>query len=303
MRKKGLGRGLSELLSSDTLTRSRAVLEVSVDNLEANPYQPRHDVDGDDLEELTLSIETHGIVQPIVVRRTDTDEVYQIIAGERRWRAAQRAGLQTVPCILHEADDRKSLEIALVENLQRADLSPVEAAEAMAQLINEFGLTQDQLAEQLGRSRSTVSNSLRLLDLPEGAREALTEGRISEGHARALLPMLDQPSKLFDILQMIEDHGLSVREIEQIVRDHDEKPDVDTSNMEVPGEPARPETDPYIEDAKKRMRDNLGTKVTLLPKSKGGGTIHITYHDDEELDRLLNIIAPPGPASYRKLGE
>jgi ParB family chromosome partitioning protein len=115
--------------------------------------------------------------------------------------------------------------------------------------------------------------------------------------------MLDQPSKLFDILQMIEDHGLSVREIERIVRDHEEKPDVDTSNMEVPGEPARPETDPYIEDAKKRMRDTLGTKVTLLPKSKGGGTIHITYHDDEELDRLLNIIAPPGPASYRKLGE
>ncbi len=173
MRKKGLGRGLSELLSSDTLTRSRAVLEVSVDNLEANPYQPRRDVEDKNLEELTLSIETHGIVQPIVVRRTDSEDVYQIIAGERRWRAARRAGLQTVPCIVHDADDRKSLEIALVENLQRSDLSPVEAAEAMVQLINEFGLTQDQLAEQLGRSRSTVSNSLRLLDLPEAARAAL----------------------------------------------------------------------------------------------------------------------------------
>ncbi|MCD6361757.1 MAG: ParB/RepB/Spo0J family partition protein [Armatimonadetes bacterium] len=219
MRKKGLGRGLSELLSGEALARSRAVLEVSVDKLEPNPYQPRHSVNEEALEELTLSIETHGIVQPIVVRRTSEDEVYQIIAGERRWRAAQRAGLQTVPCIVHEADERKTLELALVENLQRDDLSPVETAEAMQQLINEFGLTQEQLAEQLGRSRSSVSNMLRLLELPEEMKAAVDAGRISFGHARALLSLLDRPSRMFEVFEMISTHGLSVREVEQIVRE------------------------------------------------------------------------------------
>lgn len=287
MRKKGLGRGLSELLSTEALARSRAVLEVSVERIEPNPYQPRHTVSDESLEELTLSIETHGIVQPIVVRRTAEDDVYQIIAGERRWRAAQRAGLQTVPCVVQEADERKALELALVENLQRDDLSPIETAEAMVQLINEFGLTQEQLAEQLGRSRSTISNTLRLLELPEEVREALALEQISFGHARALLSLLDQPSRLFEVFAMITRHGLSVREVEQVVRDLGERGTVDDAKPK----PRPKERDPYLEDAKRRLRDALGTKVTLLPKARGGGTIHITYHDDEELDRLLTIIA------------
>jgi len=246
-------------------------------------------VDGERLEELTLSIETHGIVQPIVVRRTAEDDVYQIIAGERRWRAAQRAGLQTVPCVVHEADERKTLELALVENLQRDDLSPIETAEAMVQLINEFGLTQEQLAEQLGRSRSTISNMLRLLELPDPIREALEAGQISFGHARALLSLLDQPSRMFEVFEMIARHGLSVREVEQIVRDQGQE----AEPAEEKPTPRPKERDPYLEDAKRRLRDALGTKVTLLPKAAGGGTIHITYHDDEELDRLLTTIAPP----------
>jgi len=290
MRKKGLGRGLSELLSGEALARSRAVLEVSLDKLEPNPYQPRHLVDDESLEELTLSIETHGIVQPIVVRRTAEEETYQIIAGERRWRAAQRAGLQTVPCIVHEADDRKTLEIALVENLQRDDLSPMETAEAMVHLINEFGLTQDQLAEQLGRSRSTVANMLRLLELPEEMKQALDARQISFGHARALLSLLDQPSRMFEVFHMITEQELSVRQVEKLVSQQPDEPEEE----EEPEEPARrrQETDPYLEDAKRRLRDTLGTKVVLLPKSSGGGTIHISYHDDEELDRLLGMIAP-----------
>ncbi len=291
MRKKGLGRGLSELLSSEALARSRAVLEVQIDQLEANPHQPRHRVDDKALEELTLSIETHGIVQPIVVRRTREEDFYQIIAGERRWRAAQRAGLQTVPCIVHEADDQQSLEIALVENLQRDDLSALETAEAMAELISQFGLTQEQIAEQLGRDRSTISNQLRLLELPDGARDALNQGLISEGHARALLSLIDQPRKLFEMLEMIKEHGLSVRETEAYTRQQSDEPEEEL--QEPAPAPQRPETDPYMEDAKKRLRDSLGTKVTLLAKSRGGGTIHISYHDDEELDRLLNIIASP----------
>ncbi len=166
MRKKGLGRGLSELISGEALARTRSVLEVHLDKLEPNPYQPRQTMDEASLEELTLSIEAHGIVQPVVVRRTEEPEVYQIIAGERRWRAAQRAGLQTIPCVVHEADEERMLEIALVENLQRDDLGPLETAQAMRHLIQQFGLTQEQIAEQLGRSRSAVANLLRLLDLP-----------------------------------------------------------------------------------------------------------------------------------------
>lgn len=288
MRKKGLGRGLSELLSTETATRSRAVLEVPVDKVEPNPYQPRHAVSEESLEELTLSIETHGVVQPIVVRRTAEEDVYQIIAGERRWRAAQRAGLRTVPCIVHEADDRRSLELALVENLQRDDLNPIEMAEAMLQLINEFGLTQEQLAEQLGRSRSTVANTLRLLELPQEIRQAVEVGEISFGHARALLSLIEQPSRMFEIFAMITRHGLSVRQVEQMVREQQMTEEADEEKPE----PAPRERDPYLEEAKRRLRNALGTKVTLLPKPSGGGTIHISYHDDEELDRLLHLIAP-----------
>ena len=288
MRKKGLGRGLSELLSTETATRSRAVLEVPVDKVEPNPYQPRHAVSEESLEELTLSIETHGVVQPIVVRRTAEEDVYQIIAGERRWRAAQRAGLRTVPCIVHEADDRRSLEPALVENLQRDDLNPIEMAEAMLQLINEFGLTQEQLAEQLGRSRSTVANTLRLLELPQEIRQAVEVGEISFGHARALLSLIEQPSRMFEIFAMITRHGLSVRQVEQMVREQQMTEEADEEKPE----PAPRERDPYLEEAKRRLRNALGTKVTLLPKPSGGGTIHISYHDDEELDRLLHLIAP-----------
>ncbi len=288
MRKKGLGRGLSELLSTETATRSRAVLEVPVDKVEPNPYQPRHAVSEESLEELTLSIETHGVVQPIVVRRTAEEDVYQIIAGERRWRAAQRAGLRTVPCIVHEADDRRSLELALVENLQRDDLNPIEMAEAMLQLMNEFGLTQEQLAEQLGRSRSTVANTLRLLELPQEIREAVEVGEISFGHARALLSLIEQPSRMFEIFAMITRHGLSVRQVEQMVREQQMTEEADEEKPK----PAPRERDPYLEEAKRRLRNALGTKVTLLPKPSGGGTIHISYHDDEELDRLLHLIAP-----------
>lgn len=295
MRKTGLGRGLSELISGEALARTRAVIEVGLDKLEPNPYQPRHAIDDDSLEELTLSIEAHGVVQPVVVRRTESPDVYQIIAGERRWRAASRAGLQTVPCIVQDASDERALEIALVENLQRSDLGPLETAHALRHLMQEFGLTQEQVAEQIGRSRSSVANTLRLLDLPEVIREALAAGRITAGHARALLSMSDEPERMMAAFQRIEAEGLSVREAEALGRAPAEeaKPEV--------GETAPPTaqpTDPHIEEVKRRLRDRLGTKVAVLPRSRGGGTINITYHDAEDLDRLLALIAPAGPRSY-----
>lgn len=296
MRKTGLGRGLSELISGEALARSRAVLEVALDKLEPNPYQPRQHIDDDSLEELTLSIEAHGVVQPVVVRRTDDADVYQIIAGERRWRAARRAGLATVPCIVQDASDERALEIALVENLQRSDLGPLETAHAMRYLMQEFGLTQEQIAEQLGRSRSAVANTLRLLELPEVIKQALAEGRITAGHARALLAMADDPDRMMAAFQRIEAEGLNVRETEALSRavpEEEREPEVGESTP-----PATQPSDPHVEEIKQRLRDRLGTKVTVLPRSRGGGTISITYHDAEDLDRLLAIIAPAGPRTY-----
>jgi len=297
-KKKGLGRGLSELISGEALSRSRAVIEVNLDSLEPNPYQPRQNMTDESLEELTLSIQAHGVVQPVIVRRGQTEETFQIIAGERRWRAAGRAGLKTIPCIVHEADDEKAVQIALVENLQRDDLTPLETAEALRHLIQEFGITQEQVALQLGRSRSSIANTLRLLELPPEVKEALAEGRITEGHARALLALTDDPQRLAEVFRQIERDGLSVREAERLTREQPEEPAQEPTTPQVP-EPA----DPHLEDVKRRLRDHLGTKVVLLPRPRGGGTIHITYHDDEELDRVLNLIAPGGPASYRRLDE
>lgn len=303
MRKSGLGRGLSELISGEALARTRAVLEVHVDKLEPNPYQPRQDMSDAALEELTLSIEAHGIVQPVVVRRTSEEDVFQIIAGERRWRAAQRAGLQTVPCIIHDADDEKMLEIALVENLQRHDLGPIETAMALRHLIQEFGLTQDQVAEQLGCSRSTIANSLRLLELPIEIKEALASGRISQGHARALLSLADEPERMYELFQRIEAEGLTVRETEALVKETPEEIEPEPEEDEERPAPTATPADPHIEEVTRRLRNNLGTKVVLMPKSNGGGTIHITYHDSEDLERLLALIAPRQPRSYVRLND
>ncbi|MGI5819594.1 MAG: ParB/RepB/Spo0J family partition protein [Armatimonadota bacterium] len=304
MRKSGLGRGLSELISGEALARSRAVLEVHVDKLEPNPYQPRQHMGEDALEELTLSIEAHGVVQPVVVRRTEEEEVFQIIAGERRWRAAQRAGLQTVPCIVHDADEEKMLELALVENLQRDDLGPIETAMALRHLMQQFGLTQDQVAEQIGRSRSSIANMLRLLELPVPMKEALADGRLSQGHARALLSLSSEPERMHALFARIEQDGLTVREAEAAARETPEPEPDDDPELEAEEQPRAPQaTDPHIEDVTRRLRNNLGTKVVLLPKSSGGGTISIVYHDAEDLDRILAMIAPRHPRSYTRLSD
>ena len=216
MRRKGLGRGLSDLLSGDSLAQSRAVIEIPLDDIEPNPMQPRQSMDDGSLEELTLSIETHGVLQPVLVRTAASG--YQLVAGERRWRAARRAGLHTIPCLVQTADDVQALELAMIENLQRDDLNAVDAARGYRMLVSDFGLTQEDVAKKIGKSRSAVANTIRILELPAEVQEGIRSGQLSEGHGRALLPLVGHED-FGGVLQGVIDGGLSVRETERLVRE------------------------------------------------------------------------------------
>ncbi len=302
MRRKGLGRGLSDLLSGgESLTQSRAVVEIPIDEIEPNPLQPRQIMEDESLEELTNSIEAHGILQPLIVR--EAGKGYQIVAGERRWRAARRAGLRTVPCLVQTADDLQALELAMIENLQRDDLNPVEAARGYKMLMTQFGLTQEEVAKKIGKSRSAVANTLRILELPEDILEDIRCGRLSEGHGRALLPLLGHPD-FADTVQLIREQGLSVRETERIVR---EKLHPELVQEEKEAAAAAPKTrstsveekeigrDPHIAAAEQRLRTALAAKVVIRPGARGGGVIHIRYYDNNDLERLLALLTTTGP--------
>ncbi|HXF70104.1 MAG TPA: ParB/RepB/Spo0J family partition protein, partial [Thermoflexus sp.] len=214
-RKFGLGKGLEALLPAG---ETMGLLEVPIDAIEPNPHQPRRQIDEAELEELAQSIREHGLLQPLIVTQTQLEPPrYTLIAGERRWRAAQRAGLTTVPVVVREAAPQQMLELALVENLQRADLNPIEEAQAYRYLIETFGLTHEEVARRVGRSRATITNALRLLQLPPSIQAHLMEGRITEGHARALL-MLSNPAQQEMVLRRILEEGLSVRAAEELAR-------------------------------------------------------------------------------------
>ena len=288
MRKRTLGKGLGELLSGEPLPHNRAVLDVPVHRLSPNPRQPRVDLHDDRLEELTLSIEAHGVLQPIIVRTVGDD--HEIIAGERRWRAAQRAGLQTVPCIVVDATDEKSLEYALVENVQREDLNAVEAARGYRHLIDDFGLTQDRLAQLIGKSRSAIANTLRLLDLPAAVLDAVRVGGLSEGHGRALLGLAGAPDELVRVSEIVQEQGCTVRETERLVRESLAPAPAQALAEEVSPERA----DPNLRDAQERMQLALATKVTVRPSPRGGGRIEIRYASEEEFQRLLELLAMLG---------
>jgi ParB family chromosome partitioning protein len=219
-RHRGLGRGLGALIPG--AETPSGLTQVRVDDITANPRQPRHEMGTETLRELADSILEHGMIQPLIVTEQAVSEGaggthYQLIAGERRWRAAMLAGLEWVPVLIKEATPEETLELALVENIQRADLNPLEEANAYRQLIDEFGLTQEQVAKRVGRNRVTVTNSLRLLRLPDEVQGALLAGRISEGHARALLGLPGQSLQI-DVLRAIEKRALSVRQTEEVVR-------------------------------------------------------------------------------------
>ncbi|HKS10628.1 MAG TPA: ParB/RepB/Spo0J family partition protein [Pyrinomonadaceae bacterium] len=279
MNRKALGRGLGALLSSDTtVDLGPDQTEVELDSIVPGPMQPRTHFDEGSLEGLADSIRTHGIVQPLLVRRQG--ERYELIAGERRWRAARLAGLSKVPVVVKEVPDQDLLEIALIENIQRENLNPIEEAQAYKRLIENVGLTQEALAARVGRDRSYITNYLRLLKLPDDLQQLVVEGRLSTGHARTILGLahVDLQRK---IARQVIDGALSVRATEHLVR------------KAVEGSPAKAASavDPNIRAAETKLRRALGTQVRIVQlRGEGPGKIEVSFFSNQDLDRIYNLL-------------
>jgi ParB family chromosome partitioning protein len=272
--RSGLGKGLDALIPASSQPQE-GILQVPVDSVRRNPRQPRMHFDPQELEELTASVREHGILQPLIVS-AEADGSYTLIAGERRLEAARRAGLRTVPVLVRQIGERGRLELALIENLQRADLNPLEEAEAYRQLHEEFGLSHEEIARRVGKSRVAITNTLRLLSLAQPLKQALLEGAISEGHARALLT-LSTPEAQVAALRTVLQQGLTVRQTEELVRK--------LSGERPQPKPARLPP-PEIQALEERLCASLGTKVSLR-HSRKGGVIAIHYYSEEELNALL----------------
>ncbi|NIN67353.1 MAG: ParB/RepB/Spo0J family partition protein [Anaerolineae bacterium] len=273
--RRGLGKGLEALIPP--APTPSGVTEVEVDRIVPNPRQPRQALDPEALQELATSIEEQGLVQPLVV--TEVEGGFQLLVGERRWRAAQLAGLEMVPVVIREATPQQMVELALVENLQREDLNPLETATAYQQLVEEFGMTQQEVADKVGKNRVTVTNTLRLLKLPDEVKNALLSDEISEGHARAMLRLRGGVAQL-QVLQAIINKGLSVRQTEDLVRRMVEEPKT---------EPKPPQKSPELRALEDEFRQALGTKVNLTQGSRGGRLV-IYYYSDEELQGIYDVI-------------
>jgi len=283
-KRKALGKGLSALLpvpepEPGAAAAATGSAEVPIDRLEANPFQPRLALDPSRMAELAASIRESGIIQPILVRRVG--ERYQIIAGERRWRAAQQLGLSTVPVTLREVADERLLELALVENIQRQELTPLEEAQAFHRLQTEFRLTQEEVARRVGRERSTIANALRLLRLPAEVRELVGTGRLDAGHARALLA-LERAEDQVELGREAARKGLSVREVERQV-----------ARRREPATRARPRRDANTRAAEERLRAVLGTRVEIRRQGKGGA-LRIQFTSEAELNRLFEMLVRAG---------
>jgi ParB family transcriptional regulator, chromosome partitioning protein len=279
-RRPGLGRGLEALIpGSESPQLSPGIRLIAVDRIEPNPRQPRTNFDSEALAELAESIRQHGVLQPLIVTEGEQQDHYTLIAGERRLMAARQAGLDLVPALVREAGEQQRLELALIENLQRSDLGPLEAAEAYRQLAEEFTLSHEEIAIRVGKKRPTVTNTLRLLNLPTSVRQALSEGKISEGHARALLALNSTQGQLA-ALQTILERSLSVRQTEELVR-------------RLSGHKAqskeKPAPSPEVTALEERLRASLGTRVRLN-RRKNGGTLVIHFYSDEELNALVDQI-------------
>lgn len=279
-RKTGLGRGLDALIpSGDSGLSHSGVTEIAVNDIHPNPRQPRSRFDPEDLDGLAASIREHGVIQPLIVTQGSSLDQYTLIAGERRLLAARQAGLRTVPAVIRDASEQQLVELALVENVQRADLSPLEAAEAYRQLADDFGLSHEEIAGRVGKSRVAVTNTLRLLKLSAVVQQALADGRLSEGHARALLG-LPSPQAQVAALKTILDHDLTVRQTEELVR---------KLTGQKPPRPPKASAPPEIQALEEKLRIYLGTRVSLN-RSRKGGTLVIHFYSDEELDSLVNHI-------------
>lgn len=287
-KQKGLGKGLGALLGEETFRAESAaegaVSTLPLQKIEPNPLQPRKSFAPEELDTLAESIRIHGIIQPLTVRLLPSG-YYQIIAGERRWRAARLAGLSQVPVVVIEADDKKAMELALIENLQRADLNPIEEAQGYQQLLTQYGMTQEQIAERVSKSRPAVANALRLLSLSEPVLELLRDGRISAGHARALL-VLKTESEQLAVAQKVQNLSLSVRQTEALCK-----------KMSKPLREAEPEAPlevDYLSECERELKKTLGRGVRIVD-GKRKGRIELEYYGQDDLQRLYEVLqALPG---------
>ena len=281
-KKRGLGKGLDALLSQHTISDLAIVEDVDelrklpVDLLQRSPYQPRTDFKQDALQELADSIKSQGVVQPIVVRPLSDSNKFEIIAGERRWRASQLAGLHEIPAVVRKMDDQTAMCLALIENIQREDLNPLEQARALQRLMVEFNMTHESLADAVGRSRSTITNLIRLLELENGVKELLESGDIEMGHARSLLSL--PAEQQVSIAMQVARQGLSVRATEALVRRIQSGSD----------ERNKPERDPDIQRLEIELSEKIGNQVSIKYSKKGKGTLQIAYNSLDELDGILS---------------
>ena len=293
MAKMSLGKGLDALFPSNVnvetlgekkeiIDASENIIEMKINSVEPNVNQPRKNFDDDKIDDLAESIKVHGVLQPIIV--TKKGDYYQIIAGERRWRASKKAGLKTIPAIVRDYDEKKIREVALIENLQRQDLNAIETAKAIKELMEEHSLTQEEISKTLGKSRSAIANTLRILNLDERVQELVVSGKISEGHARTLAS-IPSPQKQYKLAMDIINLDLNVREAEERTRIEKEK-----SANTTKGKKEVSKLEVIYKDIENRLKRALGTKVSFKPLTKSKGKIIIEYFSSEELERILEIL-------------
>jgi ParB family chromosome partitioning protein len=289
MKKSSLGTGLSSLIPDKTKMTGRSlgettkteggVAEIDINAIVPNPNQPRYYFDGENLKDLAESIKEHGVVQPIIVTKLENGK-YELIAGERRLRASKMIGNKNIPAVIREANNREKLELAIIENVQRHDLNPIEEARAYQRLREEFTLTQEEIAKKMGKNRATIANTMRLLDLPIEIQRGIIENKITEGHARAILG-LDNPEKQRALYELIVKGNLTVRDVENKVRE-----------ITIPSHQRMVKTkitDPEIQDLENRFQQNLGTKVQIKKKN-GTGRILIDFFSEEEFDKIKHLM-------------
>ena len=282
-KKFGLGKGLGALIPEDNIKEEKnengGIINIELKDIKANKKQPRKFFDNNKLNELAESVKEHGIIQPLILKKEEKG--YSIIAGERRYRAAKIAELTEVPALIMDISDEKLLQVSLIENIQREDLNPIEEGLAYERLLKEFALTQEELSKTMGKSRTTITNTMRLLKLDDRVKEYVIEGVISEGHGRAILPLENDAQ--YEIAQKIIDNSLSVRETEKLV-----KRILNDAVEEKTSERRKP-LNPYYKDVRDRLQDHFGTKVNLNA-NKNKGKIEIEYYSEEDLQRILDII-------------
>ena len=278
-----LGKGLSALIpeESDNFIQENSSLLIPINNIKSDQEQPRKLFDSEKIAELAESIKTHGIIQPLILREYMKNQ-YIIVAGERRWRAAKMAGLKEIPAIIMELSDKDVLEISLIENIQRQDLNPIEEAIAYRKLLNDFKITQEELSKRIGKSRVTITNTMRLTNLDERVQQYIIESIITEGHGRALLAISDK-QKQYEIAQQVIDEKLSVRELERLIKKINDNAEREKTNENIS------ELNPYYKEIKNQLQNYFGTKVNILNK-KNKGKIEIEYYSEEDLQRILDII-------------